>query len=120
MTTTSYSLLVPPNRRSARNASESCRRNTTPPSPWTKSGSSRALPQIPKPASQTQTPSPLAKPDQPAAPRFRRAVGLPPRPRLSVVNLTPVEEKVGSPSDTATLVTSPQSGSGTPMTGKAW
>ena len=81
---------------------------------------SRALPQIPKPASQTQTPSPLAKPDQPAAPRFRRAVGLPPRPRLSVVNLTPVEEKVGSPSDTATLVTSPQSGSGTPMTGKAW
>ena len=81
---------------------------------------SRALPQIPKPASQTQIQTPSANPDQPAAPRFRRAVGLPPRPRLSVRNLTPVDEKAASPSDTATLVTSPQSGSGTPMTGKAW
>ncbi|KAI0724414.1 hypothetical protein C8T65DRAFT_704286 [Cerioporus squamosus] len=87
-----------------------------------RSASSRALPQPPKPASQTQTQTQtqVAQADQPAAPRFRRAVGLPARPRLSVRNLTPVDEKVASPSDTATLVTSPQSGSGTPMTGKAW
>ncbi|RPD81859.1 hypothetical protein L226DRAFT_497007 [Lentinus tigrinus ALCF2SS1-7] len=87
-----------------------------------RSAASRALPQIPKPVSQTQTQTqtPPVVAEQPAAPRFRRAVGLPARPRLSVVNLTPVSEKVASPSDTATLVTSPQSGSGTPMTGKAW
>ncbi|KAM5538174.1 hypothetical protein V8D89_008061 [Ganoderma adspersum] len=83
----------------------------------------RALPPIPQPASllhvpQVQTPKPVATGDAP--PRFRRAVGLPahPRPQLSIRNLTPVEEK-SSPSDTATLVTSPLSGSGTPLTGKA-
>ncbi|TFK94342.1 hypothetical protein K466DRAFT_561168 [Polyporus arcularius HHB13444] len=84
-----------------------------------RSASTRALPQIPKPASQTETQTPPAQSEQPP-PRFRRAVGLPARPRLSVRNLTPVDEKLASPSDTATLVTSPQSGSGTPMTGKAW
>ena len=83
----------------------------------------RALPPIPQPTSllqvpQVQAPMPVATGDAP--PRFRRAVGLPahPRPQLSVRNLTPVQEK-SSPSDTATLVTSPLSGSGTPLTGKA-
>ena len=83
----------------------------------------RALPPIPQPDSLLQVPQvqlskPVATSD--AAPRFRRAVGLPahPRPQLSVRNLTPVEEK-SSPSDTATtLVTFPFSGSGTPLTGK--
>ncbi|KAI0757138.1 hypothetical protein C8Q80DRAFT_1091049 [Daedaleopsis nitida] len=67
----------------------------------------RALPPLPQPA---QSANP---------PRFRRAVGLPARPRLEVANLTPVEERGLSPSDSATLVT-PRSGSGTPMAGKAW
>ncbi|EIW64800.1 uncharacterized protein TRAVEDRAFT_62242 [Trametes versicolor FP-101664 SS1] len=94
----------------------------------TPSGGRRALPPVPQPAVQPQPRSPPAQPQpqptQPAqaaapipAPRFRRAVGLPPRPRLSVVNLTPVEEKT-SPTDTATLA-SPPSGSGTPP-GRRW
>ncbi|OJT09497.1 hypothetical protein TRAPUB_14031 [Trametes pubescens] len=102
----------------------------------TPSGGRRALPPVPQPAVQPRPESPPAQPQpqptqpqpvQPApaaaptpAPRFRRAVGLPPRPRLSVVNLTPVEEKT-SPTDTATtLARSPQSGSGTPPAGRRW
>ncbi|KAH9898523.1 hypothetical protein C8Q73DRAFT_404996 [Cubamyces lactineus] len=99
----------------------------------TPSGGRRALPPIPQSATQPQpqqpiTPTPVRQPITPQptstnpAPRFRRAVGLPPRPRLSVVNvdLAPVEEKT-SPSDTAsTLVSSPLSGSGTPTAGKRW
>lgn len=100
----------------------------------TPSGGRRALPLVPQPAVQPQPQPPPApalpqpiQPVQPAqaaaptpAPRFRRAVGLPPRPRLSVVNLTPVEEKT-SPTDTATTLASPpQSGSGTPPAGRRW
>ncbi len=91
--------------------------------PATSTAARRALPPIPQPASllqvpQVQVPKPAATGGAP--PRFRRAVGLPahPRPQLSIRNLTPVEEK-SSPSDTATLVTSPLSGSGTSFTGKA-
>ncbi|TBU35105.1 hypothetical protein BD311DRAFT_773259 [Dichomitus squalens] len=79
----------------------------------------RALPPIPQPAAQPQ-PQPAA--GSPAPLRFRRAVGLPANPKLQLAtrNLTPVDEKTRSPTDTTTLETSPQSGSGTPMTGKAW
>ncbi len=78
----------------------------------------RALP-VPPSAAQAPMQSPQSQPS--ASPiRFRRAVGLPARPRLSVMNLTPVSEKTTSPSDTATLTTSPPTGSGTPLTGKAW
>ncbi|KAI0824211.1 hypothetical protein BC628DRAFT_452098 [Trametes gibbosa] len=95
----------------------------------TPSGGRRALPPIPQAGAQPHSalprleqPMQAAPPMQPEspAPRFRRAVGLPPRPRLSVVNLTPVEERT-SPSDSpTTLVSSPQSGSGTPKAGKRW
>ncbi|KAH9857910.1 hypothetical protein C2E23DRAFT_746781 [Lenzites betulinus] len=101
----------------------------------TPSGGRRALPPIPQPAAQQpsgiprlakptspQQPMSAARPSPPVSPptRFRRAVGLPPRPRLSVVNLTPVEERT-SPSDSpTTLVSSPQSGSGTPKAGNRW
>ncbi|CDO72369.1 hypothetical protein BN946_scf184977.g67 [Trametes cinnabarina] len=79
----------------------------------------RALPPIPQPSIQTQPETPAPQPVTPSAPtpRFRRAVGLPPRPRLSSVKaeLFPVEERP-SPTDTAsTLVSSPQRGSGTPV-----
>ncbi|KAI0639267.1 hypothetical protein C8Q77DRAFT_1152255 [Trametes polyzona] len=119
---------------------------TAPPQPFaapspirTPSGGRRALPPLPQPSAQSgslparplppsmqqqQQQAAQPKPTQPTqaaapTPRFRRAVGLPPRPRLSVVNLTPVEEKTTtSPSET--LMSSPQSGSGTPPAGKRW
>ncbi|KAI0651720.1 hypothetical protein C8Q79DRAFT_1004985 [Trametes meyenii] len=64
----------------------------------TASDGRRALPPVPQSAvaSQPQQPEPvqpaqLTQPGAPA-PRFRRAVGLPPHPRLSVVNTIPREE----------------------------
>ncbi|KAI0374305.1 hypothetical protein BV20DRAFT_935787 [Pilatotrama ljubarskyi] len=91
----------------------------------TPSGGRRALPPVPQPSARSPSPPQSPPPAQPpqqrtqAAPRFRRAVGLPPRPRLEVVNVTPSEGKL-SPSDTAsTLVSSPPAaGSGTPPFGK--
>ena len=64
----------------------------------------------------SQRPGAQTKPSQPPPPRFRRAVGLPAHPRLSMSNLTPVEER---PSDTSSLESTPR-GSGTPSTGRAW
>ncbi|OSD06087.1 hypothetical protein PYCCODRAFT_1464766 [Trametes coccinea BRFM310] len=91
------------------------------PSPARTPGS-RALPPIPRPSIRTQPQTSPQQPVTPSAPtpRFRRAVGLPPRPRLSAVNveLTPVDEK-SSPTDTvSTLVSSPQRRSGTPVAGE--
>ncbi|KAI0778048.1 hypothetical protein BD413DRAFT_465133 [Trametes elegans] len=95
----------------------------------TPSDGRRPLPPIPKPAGQLpvqlqpqpQQPRP-PPPVQPlftqsagSPPRFRRAVGLPPRPRLSVVKTSPVEERMET---TTALVSSPQSGSGTPSPSK--
>ncbi|KAI8995501.1 hypothetical protein BD414DRAFT_534664 [Trametes punicea] len=109
-------------------------------SPLRTPGGRRALPPIPQPSPQSQIQQPVPQPSQPfqlsppaaqqllqpaptpqpvtqnPVPRFRRAVGLPPRPRLSLANvgLTPVEEKA-TPSETSSaLESSSQNGTRNP------